>query len=402
MYVSIQRRRPINSGFFIGPFIPVYGFGALLVLISEVLLKDIIPLAIRLLLYTLIATAIEYYASLILEEIFHIKLWDYSDNFLNMHGRICFLYSAYWFLLSFLLLAYIHPTIKAAVSFVPRRYLFYINFILTVYILTDLFYSAKALNKFIKAAEQIRHVFIGASKPYIDTLLSSSLRLRKAFPNLKLYLNRRITENLKNAVVKPPKDILPNTGINYNVRHYMEEIQKIKSKRMESLRQIIEKPKYDKDYYNIVADILNNKKFQKLKDYKHHDESIMHHVKAVSYISYDLAKKLNLNAGSAARGALLHDFFLYDWRTTRIEKSGKKKLHGFIHPHIALDNAEIQFTLSDIERDIILNHMWPLTFRVPKYKETFLVSFIDKTVSTREFLSDLSFPSFGGIKPKKN
>jgi uncharacterized protein len=104
----------------------------------------------------------------------------------------------------------------------------------------------------------------------------------------------------------------------------------------------------------------------------------------VSYFSYKACKLLKLDHHSAARGALLHDFFLYDWRNHDVPDLPEDKFHGIEHPKIALANAQKHFQLNDIETDIIIKHMWPLTLVPPKYKESFIVSFADKYLASKD------------------
>ncbi len=86
---------------------------------------------------------------------------------------------------------------------------------------------------------------------------------------------------------------------------------------------------------------------------------------------------------SMVRGALLHDYFLYDWHLKRPPQG----LHGFVHAKIALRNAERDFSLNDIERNIISKHMFPLNIKPPKYKESFIVCLADKLCALKETLS---------------
>ena len=87
---------------------------------------------------------------------------------------------------------------------------------------------------------------------------------------------------------------------------------------------------------------------------------------------------------SAARAGLLHDLFLYDWHNQPRKKLFEK--HGYTHPRTALNNASNNFDLNYKEKDIILKHMWPLTLKsVPRYKESFLVSIVDKYSSCGEY-----------------
>ena len=83
----------------------------------------------------------------------------------------------------------------------------------------------------------------------------------------------------------------------------------------------------------------------------------------------------------AARGGLLHDLYLCDWSKTDVGKFERL----VIHPLMALQNAE-KFGLNDLERDIIVKHMWPLTRALPRHRESFVVSLADKLCATAEML----------------
>ena len=80
---------------------------------------------------------------------------------------------------------------------------------------------------------------------------------------------------------------------------------------------------------------------------------------------------------------MLHDLFLYNWRKSQreVELNG---LHAFVHPKIALLNSLKLFSLNNIEKDIILKHMWPLTIRFPKYRESYIITFVDKFCAIKE------------------
>jgi len=158
---------------------------------------------------------------------------------------------------------------------------------------------------------------------------------------------------------------------------------------MEKIESIINKKNPVKnEYAEIVQDILLNDEFLKLQNFYHHNSSIYEHAIIVSYFSYRICKYLNLDYRSAARGGLLHDFFLYDWRKHRRSALTKNKLHGRAHPEIALRNSMKHFELNNIEKDIILKHMWPLTFRPPRYQESFIVTFTDKYIASKEYIGE--------------
>ncbi len=137
----------------------------------------------------------------------------------------------------------------------------------------------------------------------------------------------------------------------------------------------------DLEYMEVVKDILANDKFIKMGNYKHHGITRLEHSLRVSYYSYRVAKKLRLNDVATARGGLLHDFFLNEDLSLK-----KQKFSIIFHPYVALSNSCEQFQISDLEKDIIVNHMFPtIPYKVPKYLESWLVSCIDKIVALYEF-----------------
>ncbi|AWI03204.1 HD domain-containing protein [Clostridium drakei] len=139
----------------------------------------------------------------------------------------------------------------------------------------------------------------------------------------------------------------------------------------------------NKEYGKCVYDVIHHEMIISMKNYiQHGNTNCFEHSIYVSYISYMICKRLGLDFQSAARGGLLHDFFLYDWHMKRPQKG----LHGFIHPNIALQNATKYFKLNDNEKDIIQKHMWPLTITLPRYKESFVVLCADKYCTLMETL----------------
>jgi len=133
--------------------------------------------------------------------------------------------------------------------------------------------------------------------------------------------------------------------------------------------------------------ILNHDEYKQLGSYTHHRPfTTLEHSLRVAQISYNwsirLGKVLKLDTNAITRGALLHDFFLYDWHHLRPDGA---RWHGFRHPRIACQNAERCFIVSEKEKDIILSHMWPLTVRMPRSPEAFIVMIADKMASIQEF-----------------
>ena len=135
----------------------------------------------------------------------------------------------------------------------------------------------------------------------------------------------------------------------------------------------------------IYNKIVSNENFKKQKKYMQHGEySVYDHVINVTNTCYHLANKLNMNIDydSLVKGALLHDYFLYDWH----EKSKYHRLHGIRHPKFALKNAIRDYNINEIEKNMILSHMFPLGTCIPKYKESILLCCVDKYCAVVETL----------------
>ena len=330
-------------------------------------------ITIQILIYSFIATLLEYATSLILEKTFFLKLWDYSDEYLNLEGRICLKHSIIWGGLIILFIYFIHPFNVKMIKKLTFEIQSIIASVFFIYFVIDTILSFKLYLNFSLQLKSIKEVSISKLKklsPFnIQNLfvhqIKSFLRPIRQFPNLinEIHENKRpfvnqFVENLKKEVI----NLL-------NVK------EKIKLKKMS----------YNEDslFQELTLDIINHPEYEKLKDYHHHQNSIYHHNVKVAWLSYIVGKKLNLRLNELVRGALFHDFFLYNWRK---EKPENGKLHAFAHPKEALSNSKTHFApITPIEKDIILKHMWPLTIVPPKYIESFVVCIVDKLVATKEF-----------------
>ena len=132
-----------------------------------------------------------------------------------------------------------------------------------------------------------------------------------------------------------------------------------------------------------VADILKSANMQKEKKFLQHGKvSVYTHSVRVAVLSLFLAEllRVKVNEEVMMRGALLHDYFLYDWH----EKDDSHRWHGFSHARAALKNAKKDFQLGEIEQDVIQKHMFPLNLKPPKYKESVLVCLADKLSALEE------------------
>ena len=141
---------------------------------------------------------------------------------------------------------------------------------------------------------------------------------------------------------------------------------------------------------DLGREVLLSPNFNKSRYFTQHgDVSVRRHSLDVARTSLDISQKLeklgiHSSKRDLVRGALLHDYFLYDWHDKN--RPGFKPWHGFYHPGVALQNANKEYHLSPREKDIIKKHMWPLTIVPPICREAWIVSTADKVCSLRETL----------------
>ena len=164
-------------------------------------------------------------------------------------------------------------------------------------------------------------------------------------------------------------------------------------------------------YYMLVADILEHADVQALKQFRHHHYTTrFQHSLNVSYYNYLLCRFFHWDAVSAARAGLLHDLYFYETADYDRSDSPDQKSHSAHHPEVAMQNAAVRFALNPRERDMIEKHMWPLTHRMPHYKESYAITFVDKYAAMLEFsgwcpahAGTVSPEAFGehGLKPEQ-
>ena len=139
-----------------------------------------------------------------------------------------------------------------------------------------------------------------------------------------------------------------------------------------------------KEFRKYLKELTSDPRICRMKDYISHGRvSTYAHCVRVAHMSYRIDRVLHLCSDKRAliRGAMLHDYYLYDWHHWRGE------LHGFYHPVAAARNAHRDFHLTEKERNIIESHMWPLTLtRVPRSREAAIVCVADKICSLKETL----------------
>lgn len=148
-------------------------------------------------------------------------------------------------------------------------------------------------------------------------------------------------------------------------------------------REVQLPPQEEKEFYFLLKEICKNSRMMESCKYiQHGNTSVFRHSVSVAYVSCHIADKTKarINRRALIRGALLHDYFLYDWH----EPDASHKWHGFHHAQFALKNALEDFTLDEVEQNMIRTHMFPLNLPPPHYKESWILWCADKLCSGAE------------------
>lgn len=219
IYCSIQYKKIVlNRGFLMGPYLPIYGISC--VLMNSFLEKysnDVVALFIM---SIVLCSIVEFFTSLILEKIFKVRWWDYSNMKFNLEGRICLLNSALFGIGGVALVYIINPLIFPLINFMSSFLLILIGLILIILFITDLVISIITLGKIkINSKKYIDH----DATQEIKLLVSENLRknsffitrLLNAFPkisgtNMKQFINLKknlneIREKIKENKIKIKK-----------------------------------------------------------------------------------------------------------------------------------------------------------------------------------------------------
>ena len=182
-----------------GPMLPLYGSGAIVVLVSTIGVRE--NAALIFLLGMMAATVLEYFTGAAMERLFHVRYWDYSNQKLNLHGYICVTSSLCWGFFSVLLVRVVHVPVETAVLRIPLTVSEGAALVLSVAAAVDLTQSfneamdlKRILSQLEESREQIRKLQeklkVAAEDAKEDYLRYSEERSRKRLSRKAAYLER--------------------------------------------------------------------------------------------------------------------------------------------------------------------------------------------------------------------
>ena len=169
-YVSIRKRQLVNRGFMRGPLLPIYGSGAIMLLLVSMPFRD--NLWLTYLSGLVGATVLEYLTGVVMLSLFKVRYWDYSNQKIQFQGHICLSSSLAWGLLTVAMTKFIHPVVERAVGLIPGPVLIPVLIVLYVFAIADFVIS-------FHAAFEVRDLILRAEKFKADMVHEMELRGRR-------------------------------------------------------------------------------------------------------------------------------------------------------------------------------------------------------------------------------
>jgi uncharacterized membrane protein len=244
VYCAIIDKQYVNRGFLKGPFCPIYGVGALVVI---VILTTISNNTVSLFLTAMIfASTLEYITGFLLESIFKLKWWDYSNYKFNIKGRVCLLNSILFGVLSILTIKVINPIITEMVKDITLNMIIWICSISIIYLVID---TAITVYKVLQLDDKLKEMYvlveeIKAKSESYKLILQQNL---SRFDQLREQENEKIThakEQISKLKVKLESIILRSKSVNKRIIKAFPNIKSLKYQySLDKLKEEIEKIK---------------------------------------------------------------------------------------------------------------------------------------------------------------
>ena len=163
-FAAVRRGIFVNRGFLNGPVCPIYGFGVLIVLLVLEPVKD--NLALLFFGSMVLTSALEFFIGFIMEQFFHDKWWDYSENPFNIKGYICLEFSLVWGAACVLVVDVIHPMIFKLICAIPEKLSLWLMVFFTAVLISDAvitLWNMLKLPKRLRATDELEKAMTAVS-----------------------------------------------------------------------------------------------------------------------------------------------------------------------------------------------------------------------------------------------
>ncbi len=223
LYVSVSQRKWVNRGFCRGPFLPLYGSGAMIIIITTYHVRDSVPLTFVVSIVS--CSLLEYFTGAAMEKLFNVRYWDYSDKPLNLNGHIYWASCLLWGFAGVGLMQFVYPPTYGLVSQIPHTWREGISLVLTIGFTADFTSSFKTALDF-------------------KALL------------LKLSENNSAVEGIRERAVKLSEGMTKSTAeLKERTSQMMKELSEAKDKLGEKTREAIDSvPKTKQEYVDLLHD----------------------------------------------------------------------------------------------------------------------------------------------------
>lgn len=237
---SFNEKAFVKRGFLVGPFIPVYGFGGLIIVVFLAPFKNS-PLLLYFAAVAMV-TVLEYLTALLMETLFAIKLWDYSKYKFNLHGRVWLVSSLFFGILGLLGVYIINPAIAPFIKGLSTPAIYFIGGLASAYFITDSIASTKLtlkISSLMAKFNETAHALYAEFEAELPTKEELVAELHKRYDyyidNLNTRLGRLQTRILK---AYPNLSSKKHAGAGHSLKHYIEaKMQRKKNSYAESFTQ---------------------------------------------------------------------------------------------------------------------------------------------------------------------
>ncbi len=205
IYRSSLQRRIVNPGFLTGPFLPIYGLFATMVLWSSGLISNT-TWVWQFLWFVFLSTSLEYVAGWFFERFFRLQLWDYHSIPFNLHGRISLPFSLLWGVLGLGFFRIIHPMVQTQMQQIPMTLRSVLAIVLSIYVIWDLIHSSLLLRRLEHFVCVFQERYERLELPSFHLECSPFYRLLHTYPKMRHTVNE--TMALLNTKLEALEDFL--------------------------------------------------------------------------------------------------------------------------------------------------------------------------------------------------
>lgn len=232
IYCRIVHGNWTNRGFLYGPYCPIYGFGALFIIL---LLSPFVSNPILVfLLSILVTTTLEYITSFLMEKIFNAKWWDYSNEFLNINGRVCLATAIPFGILGVLVMYFIHPYTTKLIELIPG---WIINYIVGGLVSLTLLDIITTLSTLLNLKEKLSAAKLLAEKISENGKdMAKNSEVIKQLEEIKISVIEK-TNIFHNRIIKA----FPNLQFDKYSKQFSEIKAKVLNKKIKNINEIKEK-----------------------------------------------------------------------------------------------------------------------------------------------------------------